>query len=66
MEFPVIDLDALLADIPRGAWVAISEASNRVLAFGPDAQQVVDSARAQGEAVPLLTRVPEVSTMLFF
>ena len=61
---PSIDLERLLTNVPRGAWVAISSTYDRVIAFGPDLGSVMAEARANGEHDPLMTRVPEVSRSL--
>jgi hypothetical protein len=59
------DLSELLKGIPAGAWVAISERSNSVLAYAADVQTVVGLARSQGETDPLVVRVPEQASALF-
>jgi len=60
------DISSLLKDISAGAWVAISEKEEAVLAYGPDPQEVFRKALAQGEREPLITRVPERAQMMFF
>jgi hypothetical protein len=66
MEFGVQEAFALTKDIPPGDWVAISRRLRKVLAHGPDGQAVVDSAREQGEKVPLIIRVPERQMLMCF
>ena len=66
MATAVVDLASLVKDIPAGAWVAISERENKVLAFGIDAQAVYHEAKEKGETQPLITRVPEQSMTMFF
>ena len=66
MATAVADLTGLLKGIPSGAWVAISEAQNKVVAFGLDAQAVFRSAQEQGVEHPLLTRVPDQAVSMFF
>ncbi len=61
---PALDFTELLKDIPRGAWVAISEANNRVVSYGSDVNKVLMDAKSQGEADPIILRVPETSTSL--
>ena len=39
-----IDFPKLFDDIPRGAWVAISQDHERVLAFGSDINKVIEDA----------------------
>ncbi len=58
---PALDLNVLLKDIPRGAWVAIAADQTRVIAFGSDAKNVLEKARKTGETDPIITRVPEAS-----
>jgi hypothetical protein len=60
-----IDFATLLQGIPAGAWVAISEERNAVLAYGADAETVAHEAGKQGEAHPLIVRVPEQALMMF-
>jgi hypothetical protein len=66
MATAVLDLAGLLEGIPCGAWVAISERSNTVLAYGPDAQEVLREAKEQAESHPLLVRVPDRQSSMFF
>ena len=61
---PAIDLARMFAGIPRGAWVAISEEREEVVAYGADMRTVLEEARRKGEKDPLITRVPESSTTL--
>ena len=65
MATTVNDLDELLAEVPAGAWVAISESRNEVLAFGIDAQTVLTASITQGEDHPLILRVPEQDMAMF-
>lgn len=65
MATAVADLAGLLQDIPAGAWVAISERENKVVAYGVDAQAVLSEAQAKGEEQPLIVRVPEQARSLF-
>ena len=61
---PALHLAELLKDVPRGAWVAISSAPERVVAFGLDLRAVLDEAKRKGEPSPLITRVPESANAL--
>jgi Family of unknown function (DUF5678) len=61
---PALDLTAILKDIPRGAWVAISRSQQRVVAFGSEMSKVVEEAKNNGELHPLVVRVPESATSL--
>lgn len=60
-----IDFSTLLRGLPPGAWVAISEAKNTVIAYAAELQAVLDKAHGQGEAEPLIVRVPEQAVNLF-
>jgi hypothetical protein len=55
----------LLHDIPAGSWVAISEAQQKVIAFGQDACAVLKQSRENGEPRPFMVRVPEKNFGLF-
>jgi hypothetical protein len=66
MATVITDLPDLLKGIPAGAWVAISELQNKALAFGFDAQAVLNEARQKGERLPLMVRVPEQNLAMFF
>lgn len=61
-----IDLSALLRGLPEGAWVAISEETEEVIAYAADLQTVLDAAAQRGISDPLVVRVPEKAGMLFF
>jgi hypothetical protein len=55
----VANLDEILNEFPAGAWVAISAAQHRAIAYGEDALCVLKEARVKGEHLPLMLRVPE-------
>lgn len=61
---PALDFGELLKGIPPGAWVAISEANHRVVAYGSDVNKVLMEAKEHGERSPVIMRVPETSTSL--
>ena len=61
---PSLDFSELLKDIPRGAWVAISGDTQRVVSYGSDISKVLENAKSQGEEEPTIMRVPETSTSL--
>lgn len=65
MATAAIDLSEMLKGIPEGAWVAISEQAQKVVAYSADLQTVIQSAHEQGENNPLIVRVPEQSSVLF-
>ncbi len=58
------DFGALLKDIPRGAWVAISGDQTRVVTFGADMREVLDDAHKKGELDPIILRIPEAQSAL--
>jgi len=62
---PGIDFGSLLADIPAGAWVAISSDGSKVLSYGSDIRAVIEQAKGDGEHDPIIMRVPECSSSLF-
>ena len=53
------DVSKLLADIPKGAWVALSRDEERVVAYAAELQEVLRLAKEAGENDPIITRVPE-------
>ena len=55
----VKDVSKLLADVPRGAWVALSRDEERVIAYSAELQDVLQKAKEAGETDPVITRVPE-------
>ena len=65
MATTIADLSNLLKGIPAGAWVAISEGEHRVIAFGVDAQAVLNEAHEKGEILPLMVRVPDRNSAMF-
>jgi hypothetical protein len=65
MATSTADLSELLKGIPAGAWVAISERLHKAIAFGVDAQAVLNEAQKQGEKLPLMVRVPDRNSAMF-
>ena len=65
MATPAIDLFGLLKGLPEGAWVAISERANEVVAYAADLHTALTMARERGENNPLVMRVPEHPGMMF-
>lgn len=55
----VKDVSKLLADVPKGAWVALSQDEEHVIAYAAELQEVLQKAKEAGEADPVITRVPE-------
>ena len=62
---PVAEMYALMEGLPIGSWVAYSEKQHKILAYGPDAQAVLDNAREMGEPRPVIARVMDPSVGLF-
>ena len=56
---------ALVKGLPAGAWVAISERTNEVIAYAAELQTAIDKAREGGENDPLIVRVPDQAVTLF-
>jgi hypothetical protein len=65
MATAIVDIAGLLKNIPSGAWVAISEKQNKVLAYGADPQAVLNEAHEKGEEHPLILRVPDQASAMF-
>jgi len=65
MATTIADLSDLLKGIPSGAWVAISEKQRKAVAFGVDAQAVLNEAKEKGEKLPLMVRVPDQDSAMF-
>ena len=65
MATATIDYSDLMKGLPAGAWVAISESTNSVLAYAAELQTVIDRAREKGEDEPLIVRIPEQTSVLF-
>ena len=55
----VRDTSKLLSNLPMGDWVAIAHDEDRVVAHGPDLDEVLQKADELGEKEPLITRVSE-------
>ena len=64
MAAVALNLAALLKDVPRGAWVAISEDRQSVVTYGPDMRDVLEKARQMGEPNAIIVRVPETAGSL--
>ena len=58
----VKDISKLLADVPKGAWVALSKDQELVIAYAAELEEVLRKAKEAGESDPIITRVPEVET----
>jgi hypothetical protein len=64
MAAVAIDFTRLFANIPSGAWVALSCDCETVLAFGSDVNTVMSEAKNRGEEHPVIVRVPESPSCL--
>jgi hypothetical protein len=62
----VHDFDKLLEGIPRGAWVALSQNEDRVLAYAAELKDAIRKAQEQGEPNPVIVRVPQSSAAFLF
>jgi hypothetical protein len=55
----VKDVSKLLADVPKGAWVALSRDEEHVIAYAAELMEVLAKAKEAGETDPIVVRVPE-------
>jgi len=60
------DVSKLLVGVPKGAWVALSENEDRLVAFAAELQDLLQKAREAGENNPIVTRVPETDGSALF
>jgi hypothetical protein len=58
----VYDFGELLKDVPAGAWVAISQDEQRVVAYAAEMRDALSRAKELGEEFPIVFRVPQGST----
>ena len=58
----VDDFGELLKDVPAGAWVAISQDEQRVVAYAAEMRDALSRAKELGEELPIVFRVPQAST----
>ena len=62
-----VDLTTLLKDIPKGAWVAISDDNQSVVTFGADMRVVLEDAKKKGVQKPLIVRNPlELASLILY
>ncbi|MGD0906152.1 MAG: hypothetical protein ABSA96_01115 [Candidatus Acidiferrales bacterium] len=54
-----LDVSGILAGIPKGAWVALSNDETKVVAYAAELQVALDKAKEAGEDAPVVLRVPE-------
>jgi hypothetical protein len=59
MAPPVTDLGELLKDVPPGAWVAISQDEQRVVAYAAEMRDALSKAKELGEDCPIVFRAPQ-------
>lgn len=62
----VKDISKLLAGIPEGAWVALSNDEGRVVAYAAELQDAIHKAKELGEADPVVFRVPDSNGATLF
>jgi uncharacterized protein DUF5678 len=60
-RFALKDISSILAEIPKGAWVALSKDETKVIAFAAELQEVLKKAKEAGEDKPVILRVPEAN-----
>ena len=60
----VKDVGKLLSGVPKGAWVALSNDEDRVVAYAADLQVALAKAKEAGETDPVVLRVPEDASAL--
>lgn len=53
------DISKILADVPKGAWVALSKDEERIVAYAAELHEAIAKAKATGESDPVVIRVPE-------
>jgi uncharacterized lipoprotein YddW (UPF0748 family) len=66
MAPPVTDFGKLLEGIPQGAWVAIAQNENRVIAHAAELQDAIRMAQELGEPNPIVVRVPQFQAAVAF
>lgn len=57
------DFSKVLAGIPKGAWVALSQDEGRVVAYAAELQEALEKAKEAGESDPVVLRVPETDSL---
>ncbi len=65
MAMNIQEIYEMMNGLPPGAWVAISTEKRLVLSYGDDALKVFAQAKAAGEKIPFIGRVPEPGMHLF-
>jgi hypothetical protein len=53
-----IDLTQVLKNAPRGEWLALSFARDRIVAHSPNLSEAHQAALALGEKQPIMMKVP--------
>jgi len=66
MATATVDLSEILKDVPAGAWVAISEVQQEVVAYGMDLPTVLHESQSKGEGHPLILRAPDRNSAMFY
>jgi hypothetical protein len=62
----VSDFGKLLEGVPPGAWVALSQTEDRVVAYAAELKDAIRKAQEQGEPNPVIVRVPQSSAAFLF
>lgn len=62
----VRDFSILLANVPKGWWVAIAHSEDRVVAKAASLEEALSYAKETGEGDPFIIRVPERDVPVFF
>ena len=60
-----IDLTAVLKNAPRGEWLALSFARDRIVAYSPNLSEAHQAALALGEKQPTMMKVPPPRSLVF-
>jgi hypothetical protein len=59
------NLYEILAGVPKGCWVALSEDQTHVVAYDRNLSEAIKKANEAGEFAPVVTRVPEDDSHVF-
>jgi hypothetical protein len=59
-----IDLTGVLKDAPRGEWLALSWARDRIVAHAPSLTAAKEAARQLGELNPIMMKVPPLHALI--
>ena len=59
----ITDFGKLFEGIPEGAWVAIAQSEERIVAYANDLSEAIQKARELGEPNPIVARVPHTAAL---